>query len=234
LTTVLVLIHASWEGPHRIRDAFGPRVELLEVEALAGDPLPAHDEIDGVVAMGGPMSVYDLESHPELEDERRWLAEAVERQIPVLGICLGAQLLARALGAEVRPGRRVEIGFATVQVKDENDPLIGPLAPEATVLHWHGDVFDLPEGARSLASSAVTEHQAFRYGNSWGVLFHPEADSAMVEAWLQNPEMVMEAGRAIGLGASGLLPSQAEDLEADLVARTAPGFRAFAELVEAR
>ena len=101
--------------------------------------------------------------------------------------------------------------------------MVGALAPEATVLHWHSDVFDLPEGARSLASSAATEHQAFRYGNAWGVLFHPEADAAMVEAWLQVPEMVMEAGRAIGLGASGLLPSQAEELEADLVRSHDPG-----------
>ncbi len=229
-----MLIHASWERPHRIRDAFGDEVEVLEVEALAGDPLPAHDEVDGVVAMGGPMGVDDLDEHPGLEVEREWLAEAVERQIPVLGVCLGAQLLARALGAEVRPGRRPEIGFLDVRVSDPNDPVLGTLAPEATVLHWHDDVFDLPEGARSLASSAATEHQAFRYGNAWGVLFHPEADAAMVERWLQVPEMVMEAGRAIGLGASGLLPSQAEELEADLVRRTTPGFRAFADLVEAR
>jgi GMP synthase (glutamine-hydrolysing) len=234
LTTVLALIHASWERPHRIRDAFGAGTRLLEVEALAGDPLPSLEEIDGVVAMGGPMSANHLEAHPELRAECELLAEAVDRQIPVLGICLGAQLLARALGAEVRPGERAEIGFASVRVTDPNDPLIGPLAPEATVLHWHHDVFDLPEGARTLAHSAATEHQAFRYGNAWGVLFHPEADAAMVEAWLQVPEMVMEAGRVIGLGASGLLPSQAEDLEADLVPRTTPGFRAFAELVEAR
>jgi GMP synthase (glutamine-hydrolysing) len=234
LTTVLVLIHASWERPHRIREAFGAGTRLLEVEAVAGDPLPSLEEIDGIVAMGGPMSAGRPGAHPELDAECELLAEAVDLQVPVLGICLGAQLLARALGATVRPGRRAEIGFASVRVTDPNDPLIGALAPEATVLHWHSDVFDLPEGARSLASSAATEHQAFRYGNAWGVLFHPEADAAMVEAWLQVPEMVMEAGRAIGLGASGLLPSQAEDLEADLLARTTPGFRAFAELVEAR
>jgi GMP synthase (glutamine-hydrolysing) len=234
LTAVLVLIHASWERPHRIRDAFGPDARLLEVEAAAGDPLPSLDEFDGVIAMGGPMSATDLEAHPGLRAECELLAEAVDRQIPVLGICLGAQLLARALGAEVRPGRRAEIGFASIRVTDPDDPLIGALAPEATVLHWHGDVFDLPEGARSLAHSAATEHQAFRYGNAWGLLFHPEADAAMVEAWLQVPEMVMEAGRAIGLGASGLLPSQCEDLEADLLKRTTPGFRAFAQLVEAR
>ena len=234
MATLLVLTHASWERPHRILDAFGDGVEVLEVEALAGDPLPDHDEVDGVVAMGGPMSVADTARHPALEDEREWLAGAVQRQIPVLGICLGAQLLARALGAEVRPGRSLEIGFAEVRVKDPNDPIVGALAPSTTVLHWHGDVFDLPDGARSLASSAKTEHQAFRYGNAWGVLFHPEADTAMVETWLKVPEMVMEAGRAIGLGASGLLPSQAEDLEPKLLQRTTPGLLAFAELVEAR
>jgi GMP synthase (glutamine-hydrolysing) len=234
LTNLLTLIHASWERPHRILHAFGPEVDVLEVEALAGDPLPSHDEVDGVVAMGGPMNVDDLEGYPELATERDWLAGAVDRHIPVLGVCLGAQLLARALGAEVRPGERPEIGFTHVDVSDPSDPIVGALAPRADVLHWHNDVFDLPEGARSLASSAVTEHQAFRYGNAWGVLFHPEADAFMVEHWLRVPEMVMEAGRAIGLGASGLLPSQAEDLEPDLMRRTTPGFHAFAELVEAR
>jgi GMP synthase (glutamine-hydrolysing) len=234
LATLLALIHASWERPHRIREAFGPETRVLEVEALAGDPLPSIEEVDGVVAMGGPMAAGDTEDHPQLAAEVELLAAAVKRQIPVLGICLGAQLLARALGAEVKPGPRAEIGFASIRVSDPDDPLIGALAPEATVLHWHRDVFDLPAGARSLASSAAAEHQAFRHGNAWGVLFHPEADAAMLEKWLQVPEVVMEAGGVVGLGASGLLPSQAEELEADLLPRTAPGFRAFAQLVEAR
>ncbi len=233
VATVLTLIHASWERSHRIRDAFEEGVEVLEVEALAGDPLPSHDGISGVVAMGGPMGVDEVERYPALAAEREWLAEALRREMPILGICLGAQLLARALGAEVRPGERPEIGFAHIDVHDPTDPIVGGLAPRADVLHWHGDVFDLPEGARSLASSAVTEHQAFRVGNAWGVLFHPEADARLVEAWLQVPEMVMEAGRAIGLGASGLLPSQAEELEPELLRRTSHGLRAFAELVEA-
>ena len=232
MPTLLALIHAPWERPHRILDAFGPQTEVLTVEALAGEPIPRHDEVSGVVAMGGPMNVDDLARHPALAEEREWLAEAVRRQIPVLGVCLGAQLLARALGARVRPGGSPEIGFAHIDVREPNDPILGALAPETTVFHWHGDVFELPEGAVSLASSTKTAHQAFRYGNAWGLLFHPEADAALVEAWMEVPEMVMEAGRAVGLGAAGLFPSQAEELEDELLRRTAPGLRFFAELVE--
>jgi GMP synthase (glutamine-hydrolysing) len=232
LPKLLVLTHAPWEGPHRILDAFGPRTEVLTVEALAGEPIPPHDEVSGVVAMGGPMGAEDLERHPALAKERDWLGEAVRRQIPALGICLGAQLLAGALGARVRPGESPEIGFAHIDVTEPNDPILGPLAPETTVFHWHADVFELPDGAVSLASSPKTAHQAFRYGNAWGLLFHPEADATLVEAWMEVPEMVMEAGRAIGLGAAGLLPSQAEELEDELLRRTGPGLRFFAGLVE--
>jgi GMP synthase (glutamine-hydrolysing) len=232
LATLLTLIHASWERPHRILDAFGPETEVLAVETLAGDPLPDHDSVSGVVAMGGPMNVDDP-AHPGLAEEREWIAEAVARRMPVLGICLGAQLLARSLGARVVRGERPEIGFAHIDVRDPHDPVVGAMAPETTVFHWHGDVFELPEGAVSLASSARTEHQAFRYGNAWGLLFHPEADAALVESWMEVPQMVMEAGAAIGLGAAGLLPSQAEELEEELARRTQPGLRAFAEMVEA-
>lgn len=232
MATLLALIHASWERPHRILHAFSPETEVRVVEALAGEQIPDHDEVSGVVAMGGPMNVDALDEHPALADEREWLAEAVRRRMPTLGICLGSQLLARALGAEVRPGPSLEIGFAHIDVRDSHDPIVGALAPETTVFHWHGDVFDLPEGAVSLASSPKTEHQAFRYGNAWGLLFHPEADAALVERWMEVPSMVMEAGQAIGLGAGGLLPSQAEELEDELVRRTTPGFRAFAEMVE--
>jgi GMP synthase (glutamine-hydrolysing) len=231
--TLLAIQHVPWEGPHRILDACGA-LRVKTVKPLAGQALPDHDEVAGALVMGGPMNVDETDRHPALASEREWLAEAVAREMPVLGICLGAQLLARALGAEVRPGPRPELGFAPVEIGDPEDPVLGGLAPGAEVLHWHGDVFDLPEGAEPLAWSSLTEHQAFRFANAWGVLFHPEADAAMLEAWLEVPEMVMEAGRALGLGASGLLPSQAEDLEADLIQRTAPGFRAFAELVEAR
>src|SRR6185369_16402405 len=120
--TLLVLQHVPWEGPHRILDACGA-LHVHTVKPLAGQPLPPHDEVAGVVAMGGPMNVDELDRFPALAAEREWLAAAHERGMPALGICLGAQLLARALGAEVRPGERPEVGFAAVEVHDPGDPV---------------------------------------------------------------------------------------------------------------
>jgi GMP synthase (glutamine-hydrolysing) len=230
--TLLAVQHVPWEGPHRILDACGA-LDVHTVKPLAGQALPAHDEVAGAVVMGGPMNVDEVERFPALAAEREWLAEAVERGMPVLGICLGAQLLARALGAEVRPGEGPEIGFAPVEVSDPADPVLGGLAPSTEVLHWHGDVFDLPDGARPLASSDRTEHQAFRAGNAWGVLFHPEADFALVEAWLAVPGMIDAACEALGNDGAAALPGRASEAEPVLVERTTPGFEAFAQLVAA-
>jgi len=228
--TLLAIQHVPWEGPHRILDACHD-LHVRTVKPLAGHPLPAHDEVAGAVVMGGPMNVDEVERFPALVAEREWLAEAVERGMPVLGICLGAQLLARALGAEVRPGEAPEIGFAPVEILAPEDPLLGGLTPSAEVLHWHGDVFDLPDGAEHLASSERTACQAFRSGNAWGVLFHPEADFALVEAWLAVPTMNLEAVAALGDAGEHALPERAAELEAGLLERTAPGFEAFAEIV---
>ncbi len=229
---LLVLRHASWEGPHRILDAFRS-LSVKIVDPLDGDPLPCPSEISGVLAMGGPMNVDETDRHPALAIEREWLAEAVRRDIPILGICLGAQLLARALGAWVGPGERPEIGFAPIEVLDPTDPILGGLAPAAKVLHWHGDVFDLPRGAQLLAFSAQTENQAFRVGNSWGLLFHPEADAALLQAWLSVPQMAAEAERALGREGVAALPGEALAVQGELTQSSTPGFRAFAKMVEA-
>jgi GMP synthase (glutamine-hydrolysing) len=177
------------------------------------------------------MNADETDRYPGLAAIRDWLAEAVRREMPVLGICLGAQLLARALGASVVPGERKEIGFATVAVDDPTDPILGGLAPGAKVLHWHGDVFELPSGATHLASSALTPHQAFRLGDAWGVLFHPEADVALAERWMATPEMSSEATRALGDEGAGRIVPEAAELEPGLIAATTPGFEAFAALV---
>ncbi len=226
---LLAIQHVSWETPHRILDACAG-LEVRTVEPLAGDPLPSHAEVSATLVMGGPMNVDEGERYPGLAAEREWLAEAVRLEMPVLGICLGAQLLARALGAEVRPGEGVEIGFAPVEIHDAADPVVGVLAPRTTVLHWHGDVFDLPDDAVRLASSAKTRLQAFRHGNAWGVLFHPEADASLVDTWLAEPEMAAEARATLGPEAPAELRRQAGEAQGALADRSTPGFRAFASL----
>jgi GMP synthase (glutamine-hydrolysing) len=227
---LLAIQHVPWETPHRILDACGA-LAVRTAKPLAGQPLPAHEEVAGAVVMGGPMNVDEVERFPALAAEREWLAEAMRREMPVLGICLGAQLLARALGTEVMAGKRKELGFAEVEVLDPADPLLGGLAPGAEVLHWHGDSFELPDGAIRLASSELTETQAFRLANAWGILFHPEADFALVEAWMAEPTMIDEAVDVLGNEGAARLPRRAEELERDLVLRTSRGFAAFAEMV---
>lgn len=229
---LLAIQHVSWETPHRILDACDG-LEVSTVEPLAAEPLPSPSEVSGAIVMGGPMNVDEVERFPGLAAERDWLAEATRLEMPVLGICLGAQLLARALGAEVRPGQGLEIGFAPVEIHDSSDPIIGALAPRTTVLHWHGDEFDLPEGAVALASSPRTTLQAFRHGNAWGVLFHPEADAALIDAWLASTTMADEATSALGQSAPAELRRQSTAAEADLIARSTRGFQAFAGLVAA-
>jgi len=231
--TLLAIQHVPWEPPHRILGAC-EGLEVRTVEPLAGCVLPDHAAVLGAVVMGGPMNVDEAERYPQLAEERAWLAEAVDLGMPVLGICLGAQLLARAIGAAVRPGDGAEIGFAPVRVADPDDPVLGCLAPRTPVLHWHGDVFDLPAGTQPLASSEQTPLQAFRRGNAWGILFHPEADAALVDAWLNEPTMLADAEAALGPDAADALRRQAAEGEAELIARSTPGFEAFADLVATR
>jgi GMP synthase (glutamine-hydrolysing) len=227
---LLAVRNVPWETPHRILGSCAG-LEVRHACPLEGDPLPDHGAVAGAVVMGGPMNVDEVDRYPGLAATRDWLAEAVRREMPVLGICLGSQLLARALGAAVVLGERKEVGFAPVTVDDPDDPVLGGLAPGAEVLHWHGDVFELPAGATHLASSELTAHQAFRVGNAWGVLFHPEADLALARQWMATPEMAMEAVEVLGeQGAARIVPRAAE-LEADLVTATRPGFDAFAALV---
>jgi GMP synthase (glutamine-hydrolysing) len=227
---LLAVRNVPWETPHRILDSCRD-LEVRHVCPLEGDALPAHEAVAGALVMGGPMNVDETDRYPGLAATRDWLAEAALREMPLLGICLGAQLLARALGAAVVPGERKEIGFHEVTVADPTDPILAGLAPRSRVLHWHGDVFELPAGATHLASSALTAHQAFRLGNAWGVLFHPEADVALVDQWMATPEMSGEAVEALGEEGAAAIAPEAAELEPGLIAATTPGFEAFAALV---
>jgi GMP synthase (glutamine-hydrolysing) len=174
------------------------------------------------------MSVNDGARHPGLDAEVAWIGQALAADLPMLGICLGSQLIARAAGAPIAPGPRKEIGWLPVEIADPRDPVIGPLAPMTVALHWHGEAFPLPDGATALARSAITPVQAYRLGSAWGVLFHPEADEALVDSWLAEPSMHAEAIEALGPDADAALRLGAERHAAELIARSTQGFAAFA------
>jgi GMP synthase (glutamine-hydrolysing) len=138
---------------------------------------------DLLVVLGGPISVYEFELYPWLWKEVRWIAARLSTGAPTLGICLGAQLMARALGAKVYPGRAKEIGWKPLTLTAAGEQLLAPLI--MPVLHWHGDTFDLPRGATNLASTDICDHQAFAAGrHALAFQFHPEAQEAGFERWL--------------------------------------------------
>lgn len=232
---VLVIAHVPWEGPHRVADALARAgIPVIIRMPLAGEPLPSPARLAGAVIMGGPMNVDDTVAHPELRREREWTEGALDLDLPLLGICLGSQMIARALGAAVVPGPAPEIGWAPVRVHDPDDPVVGPLAPATPVLHWHGDVFDPPPGATALAASDRTACQAYRAGNAWGLLFHPESDAALVERWLAEPVMVAELREAAGSDAVDALRRDTATHETLLVERSTRGLDAWAAVAAAR
>jgi len=177
------------ESPGRIADALGAAgVPMRVVHAGDGEPVPRTAAgAAGLVVMGGPMSVGDRDARPHLRAELRLIEDALRRGVPTLGICLGSQLLASALGAAVHPAPRKEIGWFPVQwlAGALADPLVAPMAAEPlTAFHWHGDVFDLPASATPLARSAMTAHQGYRWDGggaaAYGLLFHLEVTPALV------------------------------------------------------
>lgn len=188
---ILVLQHIHCETPGLIADSLQARGGQLHViRSDEGQPVPAAmGDAAALVVMGGPMGVYEQERYPFLRDEIRLLQDALAASKPILGVCLGSQLLAAALGAPVMPGPRKEIGWHRVSLTADaaSDRVFGGVAGSFAALHWHGDVFELPRGAVSLASSALTRHQAFRYGaNAYGILFHMELTGAMLEQWVTS------------------------------------------------
>jgi GMP synthase (glutamine-hydrolysing) len=187
---VLVFQHQALVGPGYLADAFEGRGARLEVvRADVGEPVPDVATADALMVLGGTMSVYQEAEHPWLAAEDRAIKKAVERGLPVLGVCLGGQMLAKALGAPVHLGGAPEVGVMPIELTPEGraDPLFAGLGDAPEFVSWHDDTFEVPAGAVRLAGTVGCPNHAFRFGeHAYGLQFHPEVSPAMLASWLAD------------------------------------------------
>jgi GMP synthase (glutamine-hydrolysing) len=186
---VAVIMHVETEGPGSLGtflESVG--ADVRTVHLYDGESLPDLGELDAVVSMGGPMNVYEEGKFPFLKDETLFLEKAINEDVPVLGICLGAQMIAKAAGARVTKSPKEEIGWGEVSLTEsgKNDPLFKGLPEKLDVLQWHGDMFLIPSGGSLLASSRDCPHQALRYRNAIGLQFHLEVTGEILSEWFAD------------------------------------------------
>lgn len=195
------LQHVPFEGPGVIAHWAQARGhELTATRAFAGDIYPDPEGFDRLVVLGGPMSVHDEAEHPWLKEEKALIRHTLQTGKPLLGICLGAQLLAEALRARVYKAREKEIGWFPIQMRSEavRSSLACDLPESLTVFHWHGETFDLPAGATHLAQSEGCANQAFEHaGLALGLQFHLEATPDGVRSLVEQCGDELTAGRFI-------------------------------------
>lgn len=199
---VLIIKNITTEGPGTIGDFLTKEsIPFKIVEISSGEIPPPLEEFDTLVVMGGPMGVYEIDTYPHLRIGSRFIREAMNRNMKVFGVCLGAQMVAYCLGAEVFRGPEEEIGWRSIELTGDGlrDPLMRRLATHPRVkdfwrkfkvFHWHSDTFDLPLGAVLLARSELYKHQAFRYRDTvYGFQFHIEVTKELILEWFaDNPE----------------------------------------------
>jgi GMP synthase-like glutamine amidotransferase len=201
----LVIQHAACEPPGAYEAEMHARdIAFERVHLDQGTPMPDWRAFDAIVAMGGPVGANDDEELPWLAREKQQLAEAIGAGVPYWGVCLGSQLLAACLGARVYRGERPEIGvYADVELTHaaRRDPVFARAPQRITTLQWHADTFELPPGARLLASSPAYPNQAFAWQRAYGLQFHLEASAELAATWLEVPAYAEEIAHVLGPGA---------------------------------
>jgi GMP synthase (glutamine-hydrolysing) len=198
---VLIVKNVSGEGPGTIEDHLRKeRIPYSIIDFQAGDLAPLLDVFTHLVILGGPMAVYEMHLFPHLVVEAELIRAAIDANKHIMGVCLGAQMLAHVLGARVYPGSGKEIGWYEVTLSGEgvDDPPMSALALPGRnvvqVFQLHGDTFDLPERGVRLASSDLYANQAFRYGDRvYGLQFHIEVTPAIVRDWLADEQGIDHA-----------------------------------------
>ncbi len=189
MSTWLIFQQTATEGPGNLTKWMEEQGHTYKIVELWREPVPESPEgYRGLVLMGGHMSVHDEGKYPFLKDELDFIREWVAADRVICGICLGSQLLARALGAKVFRGEEPEVGWYPIQFTEEagRDPLFRDFPDQYQVFHWHHETFELPDGAVLLASSELYPHQAFRYGEKiYGLQFHPEMTRDMIHDWIE-------------------------------------------------
>jgi GMP synthase (glutamine-hydrolysing) len=197
--SVLICKNIETEGPGTIEDFLKTRdIASTVLELSRGEDIPDASGFDTLVMMGGPMSVNDEEMYPYIRREEILVRDFIAQDKKVLGICLGSQIIAKALGSRVYTGDEKEIGWYDIDISMEGlgdkrmknlaaNPQTGDISKKFKVFHWHGETFNIPDGAVKLASSELYPHQAFRYGrNTYAFQFHIEVKKTMIYGWLKN------------------------------------------------
>ncbi len=199
MKNILVLQHETHEGLGAFEPLFKSGGRTLTICNLAlGNTVPSSEELcafDGVVILGGPMSANDGGKIPFIQDEIDRVKDILSLKLPLLGVCLGAQIIAKALGGKVTKGPQKEIGWYPLQLtlSSNKDVIFGGLSSPAILFQWHGETFELPSGAIKLASSTLYSNQAFRYTDRiYGLQFHCEMTDFMIRDWIEKGKQEIE------------------------------------------
>lgn len=199
---ILIVVHDQTAPQGFIDSILAQHDSIPEFIDITTNVLPEPTAYDAIIGLGGTQHVYEADRYPYLAAEKIWLQHIVRLDIPYLGICLGGQLLATALGGQVTRHHLTEIGFFDVPLTREGqrDPLFQGLPEQMRVFHWHEDIFDLPDQAIRLATHTHTINQAFRYGRrAYGLQFHIEVDQVIVQSWLKQAYIDTSTRQELGL-----------------------------------